>query len=196
MLLWPLLHGSALAQPAASPAAITDAARRHHRTHAADILRELRDLVQLPNVADNRADIRRNAEHLQALFTRRGFDTRLLTAGDAAPAVFAERQTPGATRTVVFYAHYDGQPVDAAEWTDAPWRATLRTASLEDVGQVMSWDALPAELPAEARLYGRSSSDDKGPIVAFLCAVDELAAAGIPPGVHLKVFLEGEEEAG
>lgn len=184
------------AQAPVSADAVRTQVRAHHRARAGSILEELRTLVALPNVAANRGDIQRNAEALQAAFARRGFDTRLLTAGEAAPAVFAERRTPGATRTLVFYAHYDGQPVNAAEWTDDPWRATLRTAPLDADGQVIPWDAVPATLPDEARLYGRSASDDKGPIVAFLAAVDALAAAQIPPSVHLKVFLEGEEEAG
>ncbi len=196
LIVWSLLDAPVRAQSGPSSGRITEAARQHHRANAAAILSELRHLVDIPNVAANRTDIQRNAEHLLPMLTRRGFETRLLTSGDAAPAVFAERRTPGATRTVIFYAHYDGQPVDAAHWTDDPWRATLRTAPIEENGEVVPWDALPASLPAEARLYGRSTSDDKAPIVAFLAAVDALDAATIAPSVHLKVFLEGEEEAG
>jgi len=56
--------------------------------------------------------------------------------------------------------------------------------------------ALPARIPGEYRLYGRSASDDKGPIVAMLAGLDALKAAGQSPSVNVKVFLEGEEEAG
>ena len=49
---------------------------------------------------------------------------------------------------------------------------------------------------SEWRLYGRSSSDDKAPIVAFLAAIDALQVAGIHRSVNLKFFFEGEEEAG
>ena len=194
-----LVIGSAThvrAQPAPSTRDVVAAARAHHKAHAHDILRELQALVELPNVAANRADIARNATALTAMLERRRFRSRLLTTDDAAPVVYGERSVPGASRTVVFYAHYDGQPVDASQWTDPPWTATLRTGPTDQGGDVVPWDALPATLPAEARLYGRSSSDDKGPIVAFLAAVDALAAAKTPPSVNLKVFLEGEEEAG
>lgn len=193
-----LAGGRALssAQPVPATGDVVARARAHHQTHAHDILRELKALVELPNVAANRADIERNAAALQAMLERRRFQSRLLTVEGAAPVVFAERSVPGASRTLVFYAHYDGQPVDATQWTDAPWQATLRTGPADQGGEVVPWEALPSTLPAEARLYGRSSSDDKGPIVAFLAAVDALDAAGTPPGVNLKVFLEGEEEAG
>src|SRR4051812_19067715 len=58
---------------------------------------------------------------------------------------------------------------------------------------------LPAEsgrIEGEWRLYARSASDDKAPIVAMLAAIDALRAAGTPPSVNLKLFIEGEEEAG
>ncbi len=182
--------------PPVTAAVVTEKVQAHRRAHAHEILQELRALVELPNVAAHADDIRRNAAHLQGLLERRRFATRLLSAEAGAPAVYAERTTPGATRTVVFYAHYDGQPVVEAQWTDPPWQAVLRTGPLAAGGTPLAWDALPATLPADARLYGRSSSDDKGPIVAFLAAVDALDAAGIAPSVNLKVFLEGEEEAG
>src|SRR3990172_2458351 len=68
----------------------------------------------------------------------------------------------------------------------------------------MAGDSLadPIPLPAggrldpEARLYARSASDDKSPIIAMLAALDALKAAGVAPSVNLKFFFEGEEEAG
>lgn len=190
------LGGSARTAAQAPPADLGARVRAHHRAHAHDILRELRDLVALPNLASHPDDLARNAALLQAMLARRGFATDTLRAGDAAPAVYAERLTPGARQTLMFYAHYDGQPVDQTAWHDPPWQPTLRTAPLEQGGDVIPWEALPAVWPAEARLYGRSASDDKGPIVAFLAALDALDAASVPPSVNLKVFLEGEEEAG
>ena len=46
------------------------------------------------------------------------------------------------------------------------------------------------------RIYGRSSSDDKSPIVAFLAAIDALDAANIPLTSNIRVIIEGDEEAG
>ncbi|HWS53126.1 MAG TPA: hypothetical protein VN228_03335, partial [Pyrinomonadaceae bacterium] len=75
-------------------------ARRH------EILREFVDLLSVPNVASDRENIRRNAAALVEMMRRRGLGPRLLEAETegAPPAVYGELQTPGATRTLVFYA--------------------------------------------------------------------------------------------
>src|SRR5215210_106367 len=184
------------AQAAQAPADLRGQVRAWRTAHEKEIVRELTDLVSLRNVAANRADIERNADHLIAMLGRRGIQARRLTAGEAPPAVYGELRTPGAARTVVFYAHYDGQPADPADWGGAdPWRPVLRTGLSTqgsrdvDLATVQTFDP-------EWRLYARSASDDKGPIVAMLSALDALRAAGVQPSVNLKFFFEGEEEAG
>lgn len=192
-----LATGVALAQGSApDPEALRSHVRAHRQQHEAAILTELRDLLALPNVASSREDIARNAALLQQMLGRRGMQTRLLTVDNAPPAVFGSLERPGATRTVVFYAHYDGQPVNPAQWATPPWTPTLRAGTLEAGAAEIAWDRLPTPVPGEYRIYGRSASDDKGPIVALLAALDALKGAGIQPSVNLKVFLEGEEEAG
>ncbi|MDX2182590.1 MAG: M20/M25/M40 family metallo-hydrolase, partial [Gemmatimonadaceae bacterium] len=182
----------AAAQPARD---VVRATRTWREAREPAIVRELATLTAIPNLASDSVNIRRNADTLIAMFTRRGFSARRLDNGAFPPAVYAERRTPGATRTIVFYAHYDGQPVTPSQWKSAPWSPVLRTRALEDGGQDM---AIPASgrLDPEARLYARSVSDDKGPIIAFLAAMDALDAAKTKPSVNLKVFLDGEEEAG
>src|SRR5262249_56147444 len=68
--------------------------------------------------------------------------------------------------------------------------------SVEAGGRVISMPTSPGEIQGEWRLYARSASDDKAPIIAMLSAIDALRAAGISPSVNLKFFFEGEEEAG
>ena len=184
-----VLLGSTVA--AAGPAEDVRAWRKAHET---EIVRELASLVALPNLARDAAPIRANADHLVAMLTRRGMVTRLLELDGAPPAVYGEKRVPGAKRTVVFYAHYDGQPVDPAKWHGEPWKPLLRDRGLEDGGAEIPLDRVP--YPPEARLYGRSASDDKGPIVGILAALDALEALGRRPSVNVALFLEGEEEAG
>jgi acetylornithine deacetylase/succinyl-diaminopimelate desuccinylase-like protein len=133
--------------------------------------------------------------HARALLERRGVTARLLESPGSPPAVFGELTVPGARRTVMVYAHYDGQPVDAAAWATAPWTPTLRAGVLEDGAAAVDL-ASPGAFGAEWRLYGRSASDDKAPIVAAASALDALRAGGRALSVNLKFFLEGEEEAG
>jgi acetylornithine deacetylase/succinyl-diaminopimelate desuccinylase-like protein len=106
--------------------------------------------------------------------------------------VFASLDVPNAAGTLTFYIHYDGQPVDAKEWTRCqPFTPCLWSAS----GPVPD-DPARTTFDPDWRLYGRSTSDDKGPIVAFLNAVDALRATGSGPTWNLRVVLDGEEEAG
>ena len=174
-----------------------DAVRRHRLARESEIVRELVALLAVPNLATDSAGIRRNAALLRTMLERRGATTRLLESpAGGPPAVYGELRAPGATRTLVFYAHYDGQPVIPAQWATPPWTPTLRSGTLEGRGRVLTLPRPGATLPPETRLYARSASDDKGPIVAMLAALDGLAAAGVARSVNLKFFLEGEEEAG
>ncbi|HUG53551.1 MAG TPA: M20/M25/M40 family metallo-hydrolase [Vicinamibacteria bacterium] len=178
---------------AASAAGGLEDVRRWRQANEAAIVHELAGLVRLPNLARDAAAIRANAEHLVGLLSRRGLETRLLEVEGSPPAVFGLLRVPGARRTVVFYAHYDGQPVDAARWHGDPWTPVLRDRALEDGGREIP---MAGPFPPEARLYGRSASDDKGPIVGLLAALDALRALGRSPTVNVALFLEGEEEAG
>lgn len=160
------------------------------------LLREYAELLAIPNVASNLADIRRNADHIVAMMQRRSLAPRLLESENkqAPPLVYGEWRVPGATRTYVLYAHYDGQPV-----TPADWRVTQPFAPLLLTGPGGTAVPLPAEagsiLP-DMRLYARSASDDKAGVMAILAAVDALRAEGRAPSFNLKIVFEGEEEAG
>ncbi len=193
----------ALASLFAAPTAVADAGRavaaaeRHVAAQEAAIVGELRDLLALPNVASNEADIRANATRLVAMLERRGVEARILETPGAPVAVFGERRVPGATRTLLFYAHFDGQPIGPeAAWRSPPFEPVLRVGRVEDGAATIPWADARHPLPDESRIYARSSSDDKGPIVALLAALDAQDAAKIPLSANLKFFLEGEEEAG
>ncbi|MFL5309368.1 MAG: M20/M25/M40 family metallo-hydrolase [Myxococcales bacterium] len=167
-----------------------------YRTRAeAEILRELADFVAIPNLASDRPNIERNAQHLLGMLRRRGIEARLLETPGAPPAVYGDLPSPGARRTVVLYAHYDGQPVDPAQWKSPPWTPVLLDKPFDQGGREISLPGPGQRAPEEARLYGRSASDDKAPIVAMLAALDALRSAGARPSVHLKFYFEGEEEA-
>src|SRR5262245_59391554 len=172
MRLWALaaLLGVAAAEPAGGPegGAVRSAVRAYREAHEQEILREFRDLLAMPNLASDAEGIRRNAQRIAEALERRGVRTRLLESEGSPPVVYGEKPAPGARRTVIVYAHYDGQPVDPAAWTGAPWTPVLRTGRLEDGARDVPWDALPSPLPPEWRLYARSASDDKAPIIGFL----------------------------
>jgi len=173
------------------------AARTHVTTHEKAIVAELRSFLALPNVASDLSDIRRNATALMTMLKRRGVTARVLETPGAPVSVYGELNTPGATTTLLFYAHFDGQPVEPlAAWVTPPFKPVLRSGRLEDKAPIVPWDKATYPLTDDARIYARSASDDKAPIVAMLAAIDALRAARMPLSVNLKFFLEGEEEAG
>src|SRR5947199_9877414 len=90
----------------AQPRAVIE---KYVAAHQRQIVRELVDLLSIPNIAADRPNIRRNAASVAAMLGKRGFRTEILeTAGN--PLVYGEREGRGPT--VLYYIHYDGQPVD------------------------------------------------------------------------------------
>jgi acetylornithine deacetylase/succinyl-diaminopimelate desuccinylase-like protein len=173
--------------------------REYRRAHEHEILREFLELLAIPNVADDRENIRRNAAAVVTMMQRRRLQPRLLEAADPAapPAVYGEWKTPGATRTLIFYAHYDGQPTDPRQWSESlPWQPVLRTAALEAGGKILPVPKTGEAINPEWRLYARSAADDKAGVMAILSAFDALLASGVKPTSNLKFVFEGEEEAG
>src|SRR5262245_20253063 len=182
------------AQDTGTPA--SRAARSWRQQHERAIVDEFIELLRIPNVARNRDDIARNSAFLDKMLRARGIDARLVTADGANPIVLGEIKTPGATRTLGFYAHYDGQPIDPKEWATPSYEPALRDKAIEDGGQVIPLPAAGARFDPESRLYARSAGDDKAPIVAMMTALDALRAAGLTPKANIKFMFEGEEEAG
>lgn len=166
---------------------------RYIREHQGAIVREFMDLLAIPNVRTDLPNIARNAEHLRQMLERRGMNPEVWET-PSTPLVYGERLVPGATRTILFYIHYDGQPVDKSRWSQAdPFEPVLRTGSLEEGGEDVVDFAGLSTFPDAWRIYARSASDDKGPIQALLSAMD---AIGGRPTQNIKVILHGEEEGG
>ncbi|MEK6321483.1 MAG: M20/M25/M40 family metallo-hydrolase [Acidobacteriota bacterium] len=194
-LLSLILFCSRATSPEAATQAPASSVREFRVTHEVQIIGELVEFLSIPNVASDTPNIRRNAASLLDMMKRRGIDARLLE-GDGPSAVFGELKTSGATTTVGIYAHYDGQPVDASKWASEPFKPMLRDKTLEAGGREIPLPNSGASFNPEWRLYARSASDDKAPIIAVLAALDALKAANRNPTVNLKFLFDGEEEAG
>ncbi len=190
-----LLLGLATLATAASAAPPTDVAR-YRAAHEKDIVGQLESLVRIESVATNPAGLARQASALEALLKVRGFATRQIVEGGSPPLVFGELKVPGAKRTAIFYAHYDGQPVTPSQWVSPPFDPVMRSGPLASNPVTVDWRGSSAPLDPEWRLFGRATGDDKVAIVAFLTAVDALKASGRRPAINVKVVWEGEEEAG
>jgi len=156
------------------------------------IVSELVELVSIPNTPADTENIRRNAQLLRDMLRRRNFTTEILET-DGNPLVWGELRVPGAKRTLLIWAHYDGQPVDLRAWKQAnPFSPVLRAGRLEDGAKEIPSIRSLTKFDPDWRLYGRSASDDKAPIVALLAAVDALKAAGTMPSSTIRVVFDGE----
>src|SRR6266852_7038756 len=157
-----------------NPAAL--AARQWREQRERVIVDEFVTLLAIPDIAADHANIQRNADTIAAMLQKRGIPSKLVSVPGGNPVVFGEWKTPGATRTIVFYAHYDGQPLDPKEWATPPFTPTLRDKQFERDGQVISLPAPGRTFDPEWRLYARGSAVDKAPIIAMVTAVDAIRA--------------------
>jgi acetylornithine deacetylase/succinyl-diaminopimelate desuccinylase-like protein len=161
--------------------------------HQRQVMAEFTELLAIPDVGTDRPNIRRNAEFLRGMLERHGLKTEILeTAGN--PLVYAERNVSGATRTTLFYIHYDGQPVDPPKWKqDSPFHPLMRDGRMEDGAKTIPNFNAMGKFPDEWRIYARAASDDKAPIVALCAALDALQGK---TRSNIHVVLDGEEEMG
>src|SRR6185369_1309553 len=176
-----------------------DKVRNYRRTNERKIVNEFLSLLAIPNIASDNPNIRKNAAAIVEIMKRRGLNPRLLEARtpNVPPVVYGEFRTPGAQRTLVLYAHYDGQPTDPKQWTGTlPWQPVFRSAALEAGGQVLPTPSDEQALNPEWRIYARSASDDKAGVLSILNAFDALQASSIALTSNIKFVFEGEEEAG
>jgi acetylornithine deacetylase/succinyl-diaminopimelate desuccinylase-like protein len=179
-----------------TPEALRAKLHEYRSAHDVAIVRELSGFLAIPNLASDKVNIRRNAEHLLGMMTARGIPARLLESPSGAPpAVYGELRAPGATRTIVFYAHYDGQPVDTTQWTTPPWQPVLRDKAA-GAGRTDHSDS--ERRGVDQGDGGCRPLGERRQVVALAMrvAIDALKAAGVPLSVNLKLFFEGEEEAG
>ncbi|GIL23651.1 MAG: hypothetical protein BroJett042_21640 [Bacteroidota bacterium] len=165
--------------------------------YARQSFREFSELLSLPNDAHFPQDIEKNVRWCEQAFAKRGFTTqRLITP--TVPLLLAERKVKQAKKTVLIYIQIDGQPVDATQWQqESPWIPALK----EKEASTNKWNIIPYERLYEGfdpdwRIFARSTSDAKGPAMAFLAALDAAHGLNVQPNYNLKVIMDFEEELG
>lgn len=175
--------------------------RAYRQSHEHQLLAEYSQFLAIPNVASDMPNIGRNTAFIMDMMKQRGLaNVQLLESGvdNTPPAVFGEVRTPGATRTITFYAHYDGQPVNPAQWAPGiqPFAPVFLNGSLEKGAKITELPASGQPIDPEWRLYARAAADDKAGVFGLLAAYEALTKTGQKPTANLKFFFEGEEEAG
>ena len=140
---------------------------------------ELKDFLAIPSISAlpaHAADVRRCAEWTAAEMGRIGLENVRLVETKGNPIVYGDWLGAGpAAPTMLFYGHYDVQPVDPLDlWESPPFEATIR----------------------DGEIYARGSADDKGQVFMHLKAIEaHLKKSGSLP-LNIKLVIEGEEEVG
>jgi acetylornithine deacetylase/succinyl-diaminopimelate desuccinylase-like protein len=143
--------------------------------------------------------MQRNAAFLDESFRKRGFKTHSLANPAGRPMILAELGGARAgAKTILFYAHFDGQPVVASEWSQkSAFDPVVKRRDAQGKWQEVNREQLLATpLDQELRVFARSSSDDKAPIMMLLTALDVLKSQRKAPAINVKVLLDSEEEVG
>lgn len=141
-------------------------------------LSELKEFLAIPSVSSQKnhdADVRRCAQWVADQMTTIGMQKAQIMETPGHPIVYSEWTGAPGKPTVLFYGHYDVQPVDPLNlWTSPPFEATIRGDNL----------------------YARGSADDKGQIFIHFKAIEAcMKNLGSLP-INLKMIIEGEEEVG
>jgi acetylornithine deacetylase/succinyl-diaminopimelate desuccinylase-like protein len=150
----------------------------HIELHRDRYFDELKQFLAIPSISalpDHKGDVRRCAEWVCDELRRIGMPTVTLHETAGHPIVYAEwLGAPGAP-TVLFYGHYDVQPVDPLDlWESPPFEATVR----------------------DGEVYARGSADDKGQVFMHFKAIEAHMKQNGRLPVNMKMLIEGEEEVG
>lgn len=154
------------------------------------------ELLSMPNDAHFPEDIEKNIQWCEKNFQARNFTTQRLETATV-PLLLASRSFPKAEKTVLIYLQLDGQPVDPTKWfQDSPWKPALKKRNQQGEWEVIPWSELEGTIDPDWRIFARSASDAKGPVVMFLAALDAAADERIEPNYNLKIIMDFEEELG
>ncbi|MFK7954294.1 MAG: M20/M25/M40 family metallo-hydrolase [Ekhidna sp.] len=169
---------------------------KYIENNGVEILQDFQKLLAIPNVAFDLPNINKNADYIKSELEERGVETKLLRMVGTPPIVFGYYPVKNAKRTLAFYVHYDGQPVDKTKWTNDPWKPTYYSKAIFDGGEVTDFPSSFGQIDPENRIYARSAGDDKAPIITLLTALDLIKENKLKVTSNLVFFFEGQEEAG
>ncbi|TVP48129.1 MAG: M20/M25/M40 family metallo-hydrolase [Mongoliibacter sp.] len=156
----------------------------------------LNDILSMPNDSNIPEQLVANVAWCEENLQQRGWITKKLET-PGAPLVLGHKEVPNAEKTVLFYFHIDGQPVDRKRWDqEDPYKPVLKKMNAQGKWEQIPMSRLDSEYDEEWRIFARSSSDDKGPFAMFLTAWDAMVENGLMSNYNIKVILDFEEEIG
>ncbi len=174
--------------------------RSYREQHENSWISQYLSFLSIPNIASVPSDMQLNSGRIMDLMKERSVQNIQLlypVTKNAPPAVYGEMMVAGAKQTIIFYAHYDGQPVDSTKWAKGlhPFKPVIINGPLQAQNEFVAFSDT-VKINPEWRIAGRGASDDKAGVMAILLAFEAMKACGLTPIYNIKFFFEGEEEAG
>lgn len=156
------------------------------------------EYLSIPCDANYKEDIIKNVVWVENQFTQRGFSSQRLETSTLPVLLLTKKSQNPNAKTIMYYYHSDGQPVIPSEWfQENPFKPVLKKKNAEgNAWEIIPIENLEKQVDPEWRIFGRASSDDKGPGVMLLAAMDALASKNINTPYNLKILVDFEEEKG
>lgn len=161
-----------------------------------DIIWQHKEFVSIPNLPENQELMLQNMNWVSDQFKILNFKSSSLKSSTL-PILFLEKEYHPKLKTVLFYFHLDGQPVDAANWNqNDPFKPVLKNKDDQDNWKPINWDTINHNIDDEWRIFARAAADDKAPIIMLLNALKILNSKSIEPLFNIKIVFDPQEEYG
>ncbi len=146
-----------------------------HRDRYVDELKQYLSIPSISALPQHAPDVRRAAEWTAESLRAAGLENVRLIETPGNPVVYGDWLHAAGKPTILYYGHYDVQPVDPVDlWTSPPFEPTVR----------------------DGEIYARGSADDKGQVFMHIKAVEAFVKTVGSLPVNIKFMIEGEEEVG
>ncbi len=159
-----------------------------------NIILQHKEFVSIPNLPSNKDLMLENINWVAEKYEELDFKTELLESSTL-PILFVEKEYDLSLKTVLFYFHIDGQPINPDAWSqDDPFVPVLKESQEDGSWQKIEWTNIKENINMDWRIFARAAADDKAPILMFLSAIRLLKENGQSPKFNIKIIFDPEEE--
>ena len=160
------------------------------------------DMLSIPNDGYDSPNIERNIKWCENTFSDLGFKVERVIAKSTSPSMpnhpllIANKFISKDYKTVLIYFHMDGQPVDPKKWNQDDPFIPILSEYVSDNWIEIDRNKIKEDPDPDWRIFGRSTSDDKGPPMMLVNALETLEKLNKKPKFNIKLIIDFQEEMG
>ena len=165
--------------------------------YAINNIKEFVEFLSYPNDANYKEDIEELIDWTSKRFNSLGFKSKRLET-ESIPLLLAESVYNKNYNTILIYLHLDGQPVDKSKWfQDDPFKPVLKRPNSSGEYRIIDWENLNNKTlkkldNEDIRIFARSSSDAKGPVMMLINALEIMSLNNLAPKFNIKLIMDFE----